>query len=126
MTNKKKKVLIVEDDKMIVEMYKLRLEGEGYEVLTTDRGTEALQLAKEQQPALVLLDIILPEIDGFTILQNLKADSATRDIPVIMLTNLAQESDKQKGQELGAIEYFVKSQHTPAEIFELINNYIKK
>lgn len=125
MSDKKAKVLLVEDEAMIVDMYKLRLEEEGYEVLTTDKGSEALEMAKEQKPDIVLLDIMLPEIDGFTILQGLKDQSATKKIPVLMLTNLGQESDQLKGQQLGAEGYFVKSQHTPAEVLNEVKRLIK-
>lgn len=125
MSDGKTKVLLVEDDPMIVEMYKIRLEEEGYQVLTTDQGTEAIELAKNEKPAIILLDVILPEIDGFSILQTIKDDSATKDIPVLLLTNLGQESDKQKGEKMGAADYFVKSQHTPAEVIKKVKELIK-
>lgn len=121
----KLKILLVEDDSMIVDMYKLRFEEEGYDVLVTDKGTEALEIAKKEQPAIILLDIILPEMDGFTILQELKKDIETKNIPVLMLTNLGQEGDQFKGKEQGAAEYFVKSKHTPAQIMEKIREITK-
>lgn len=126
MSDKKLKVLLVEDDEMILEMYKLRLEEEGYEVLTTERGSEALALAQKEKPDIILLDIILPEVDGFTILQDLKADAGTKDIPVMLLTNLGQESDQEKGAEMGAADYFVKAQHTPVEVIKKIQELIHK
>lgn len=119
-----KKILLVEDDPMIVEMYKMRFEEEGFEVLVTDRGSEALEIASQQRPIAVLLDVILPEIDGFSILQNLKSSPDTRDIPVMLLTNLGQESDQEKGRQLGVADYFVKSQHTPADIIQRVNSII--
>ncbi|HNW09583.1 MAG TPA: response regulator [bacterium] len=119
-----KKILLVEDDPMIVEMYKMRFEEEGFEVLVTDRGSEALEIASQQRPVAVLLDVILPEIDGFSILQNLKSSPDTRDIPVMLLTNLGQESDQEKGRQLGVADYFVKSQHTPADIIQRVNSII--
>lgn len=109
---------------MIVEMYKMRFEEEGFEVLVTDRGSEALEIASQQRPIAVLLDVILPEIDGFSILQNLKSSPDTRDIPVMLLTNLGQESDQEKGRQLGVADYFVKSQHTPADIIQRVNSII--
>ena len=122
------KVLLVEDDAMIVDIYKLRLESEGYEVTVTEKGSEALELAKSQKPAIILLDIMLPETDGFSILKTLKDDVDLKSIPVILLTNLSQESDHKKGLEYGAQEYLVKSQNTPAEVIQkvqkLINNEI--
>jgi DNA-binding response OmpR family regulator len=125
MSDKKNKVLLVEDEAMIVEMYKLRLEEEGCEVLVTDKGSEALEIAKEQKPDIILLDVMLPEIDGFTILQNLKERPATKKIPVLMLTNLGQESDQLKGEQFGAEGYFIKSQHTPAEVINEIKRILK-
>lgn len=121
----KKKVLLVEDDAMIVDMYKMRLEEEGFEVFVTDKGSEALKIAAKEKPILVLLDIILPEIDGFAVLQLLKEDVKTKKIPVVLLTNLGQESDRQKGLELGAADYFVKAQFTPANVITAIKKIIK-
>ena len=101
MPDKKIKALLVEDDPMILEMYKARMQDEGWEVFSTDRGSEAVELAKKEKPHIVLLDIILPETDGFSVLQKLRAETATKNIPVLMLTNLGQESDQNRGQELG-------------------------
>jgi len=125
MSEKKTKVLLVEDDKMIVDMYKMRLEEEGYEVFISEKGSEALDWAKNEKPAIVLLDIMLPEVDGFTILQKLKSEPETKDIPVLLLTNLGQESDKTKGTDMGAADYFVKAQHTPADVIVKIKQLIK-
>lgn len=125
MSDMKTKVLLVDDDQMIVDMYKLRLEQEGYEVLVTDKGSEAIRLAGEALPDIVLLDIILPEIDGFSILKSIKGEAATKKIPVLLLTNLSQESDQAKGKELGADGYFVKSQHTPSDMLYEMRKIIK-
>jgi len=125
MVETKKKVLLVEDDPMIVDMYKVRLEEEGFEVYVTDKGSEALKIAEKEKPEVVLLDIILPEIDGFAVLQLLKEDTKTKKIPVILLTNLGQESDRQKGMKLGAADYFVKAQFTPASVIAAVKKIIK-
>lgn len=125
MSDKKIKVLLVEDDAMIVQMYKTRMGSEGWEVFSTDRGSEALKIAKENKPDIILLDIILPEIDGFTILKELRADSDTKKIPVLMLTNLGQESDQNRGKEMGVDGYFIKSQHTPGDVIVKIESLIK-
>jgi len=121
----KKKILLVEDDPMIVDMYKIRLEEDGFEVYVTDKGSEALKIAEKENPDLVLLDIILPEIDGFAVLQLLKEDVKTKKIPVIMLTNLGQEGDRQKGLSFGAADYFVKAQLTPANVITAVKKLIK-
>src|SRR3989344_4051472 len=119
------KALLVEDDQLILEMYKARMANEGWEVFTTDRGSEALKLAKEHKPDIILLDVILPETDGFSILKELNAESSTKNIPVIMLTNLGQESDQNRGKDMCVEGYFIKSQHTPADVITKIENLIK-
>ncbi len=126
MSDKKIKVLLVEDESMIVDIYKMRLEEEGFEVLVTDKGTEAFEIASKEKPNIILLDVILPEIDGFSVLQMIKDDSKTKNIPVMMLTNLGQDSDKEKGSQLGAVEYFIKSQHTPADVLSAVKKIVFK
>lgn len=105
---------------MIVDMYKMRLEADGFTVLHTDKGSEAIELAKSRQPAAVLLDVILPEIDGFSVLQTLKSDPVTKNVPVLLLTNLGQETDYEKGLSFGAAGYFIKAQHTPGEVLDKV------
>jgi DNA-binding response OmpR family regulator len=124
MPDGKLKVLLVEDDPMIVDMYKLRFEEEGYAVLITEKGSEAIDLAGTEKPDIILLDIILPEIDGFGILQALKSEMSTKDIPILLLTNLGQESDKEKGINMGATDYFIKSRHTPTDVIQKIQQII--
>ena len=124
MSEEKIKVLLVEDDPMIVDMYKMRLEEEGYEVIVTDKGSEAIEIAQKQEPAIILLDVILPEVDGFSVLGTLQEESKTKKIPVIMLTNLGQEADREKGIKLGAREYFVKAEHTPTDIINAVKKLI--
>ncbi|MFA4871496.1 MAG: response regulator [Patescibacteria group bacterium] len=126
MASEKTKVLLVEDDLMIVEMYKMRFEEEGYAVLVTDKGSEAIEIAEKEKPDIILLDVILPEVDGFTVLQKLKNDIKTKEIPILLLTNLGQESDKEKGLQMGAADYFIKAQHTPVEVIQKIKELINK
>ena len=122
---KKKKILIVEDDQTISLMYKTKLEADGFDVLIADNGADVLKLAKEQKPSIVMLDIILPQLDGFSVLEALKKDQATKNIPVAMLTNLGTDEDKIKGEKLGAIDYLVKANLTPAQVEEKIKQYLK-
>lgn len=119
-------VLLVEDDQMILDMYKLRLEKEGYRIFTTDKGSEALELAKHEKPDVILLDVILPEVDGFSILQELKKNKVTHHIPVVLLTNLGQESDRDKGKAMGANDYYVKVEHDPSDVVTKIKSLLKK
>jgi DNA-binding response OmpR family regulator len=82
-------------------------------------------LAEKVGPDIILLDVILPEMDGFSILKELKAKASTKKIPVLMLTNLGQDSDQKKGGEFGAAGYFIKSQHTPAEVIAEVKKILK-
>jgi len=126
MPEEKIKVLLVEDDPMIIDMYKMRLEEEGYDVLLTDKGSEAIELAEKEKPSIILLDIILPEIDGFSILQTLKSKIKTKNLPVLLLTNLGQETDQEKGTQMGAAGYFIKSQHTPSDVIVAVKKIVYK
>ncbi|MBI4215734.1 MAG: response regulator [Parcubacteria group bacterium] len=126
MPNKKKPaILIVEDDLMIVEMYQLKFQDEGYKVLVAHDGKSGLDLAKENKPSLILLDVIMPEMDGFSVLKALKEDDSLKGIPVILLTNLGQDGDVKRGLELGAIDYLIKANYTPAEVVSKIQSYVR-
>ncbi len=118
-----KKVLLVEDEPLLIDLYEERFREEAFELITAETGEEALKVALKGGIDLVLLDILLPGINGFEVLRRLKADMETRDIPVIVLTNLGSEQsdkDKQLALSLGAIDYLVKSYHTPDEMVEII------
>ena len=118
------KVMIVEDDPMIMDMYAHKFEQEGFRVVTHDRGDGVVELAASEQPKIILLDIIMPGLDGFSVLKQLKQASGTKDIKVVMLTNLGQDEDRIKGTELGAIGYVVKSSRTPGEVVKLVNEFL--
>ena len=120
-----KKILIVEDDPSIIQMYSMKFKEGGYEVLQAGTGLEGLELAKKDKPALILLDIIIPQFDGFAVLEKLREDADTKDIPVVLLTNLSQDCDQQRGKDLGAKEYLVKAHLTPSEVFKKVEQYIK-
>lgn len=119
-------ILLVEDDEMLHTMYTQKFTKEGYEVLSGYNGAEGIQMAEEHQPAIILLDIIMPKMDGFVALKKLKKNEATKDIPVILLTNLGQEEDIRKGKELGAADYFIKANHTPQEVVDKVKEVIGK
>lgn len=118
--------MIVEDDEMIASMYRTKLEQEGFKVLIANDGALGLSMAASQNPDLVLLDIIMPQLDGFTVLRELKSGAKTKKIPVIMLTNLGTDEDKKKGNELGAVDYLVKAGLTPAQVAEAVKKYLAK
>lgn len=118
------KVMVVEDDQMIMDMYVHKFEQEGFLVVSRDRGDGVLELAEKEKPDIILLDVIIPGLDGFAVLEGLKANPATKDIKVVMLTNLAQEEDKTKGQQMGALGYIVKASKTPGEVVKQIREFL--
>ncbi len=120
-----KKILIVEDDKFLRELISQKLSKEGFELVEAANGEEGVKKAKEENPSLVLLDLILPGIDGFEVLEKLKATPETEEIPVIIISNLGQREDIERGLKIGASDYLVKAHHTPLEIIEKIKNSLK-
>lgn len=119
-----KTILLVEDDEMLHTMYTQKFTKEGYTVKSAYNGAEGVQLAESEKPDIVLLDIIMPKMDGFAALKKMKKNAATAGIPVILLTNLGQEEDIRKGKELGAVDYFIKANHTPQEVVDKVKSII--
>ena len=115
-----KKILFVEDEMALQKTFKDILNEEGYEMLSAFDGEIGLRLSKEKKPDLILLDLILPKIDGFEFLEKLKADPETKDIPVIILTNLERTEDIERALELGATTYLVKANYTLKEVVEKV------
>lgn len=103
-----KRILVVDDEVNITEMLNLRLEASGYEVLQANDGQEGLKIAKEEQPDLIILDLMLPKLDGYKVCRLLKFDEQYKHIPIIMFTAKAQESDIKLGKETGADAYVTK------------------
>ena len=106
------KVLLVEDDVNLREIYAARLQSEGYETLTADDGENALAIAVKEKPDLIILDVMMPKISGFDVLDILRSTPETKNAKIMMMTALSQEGDKERGQKLGANRYLVKSQVT--------------
>ena len=104
-----KKVLVVEDDHFLAKIYKIKLAKENISAIISSDGEEALEIIKKEKPALILLDMVLPGINGFEILEKVRQEPALKKIPVIILSNLGQDADIARGKELGVIDYFVKS-----------------
>lgn len=119
-----KKIFIVEDEQSLRDILTMRLKEAGFEIEVAVDGAEALEKLKTIKPDIVLLDIILPKIDGFTILGKIKEDLTTRDIPVIMLSNLGQDADIKRALDLGAADYFIKAQHSLLEIVDLVKTFV--
>jgi CheY-like chemotaxis protein len=119
------KILIVDDEEDVLTMYKARLEAEGFEVATAINGQKGLEMAFEQAPDVILLDIIMPKFNGLDVLQMLKARDETKDIPVYLLTNLPEEASEEKGMQLGATGYLVKANNDPSTVATLIKGLAK-
>lgn len=119
-----KVILLVDDDLTLREMYEERLKAEGFEIIQAANGEEAMQKARESKPNVILLDIMMPKVNGFDVLKELKADEDLKDIPVIVLTALIQDVDKVQGKKLGAADYIVKSETMPGEVIAKIKNVI--
>ena len=119
-----KKILLVEDDPFISEMYTTKFEKQGYECALAMTGKEGVAKAKEWMPDIVLLDILIPEMDGFEVLAALKKDTETKKIPVVMLTNLGQKEDIEKGTALGAAAYIIKAHFTPQEVVDKVKSLL--
>ena len=123
---KKSKILLVEDDNFLVEMYTTKFELEGFEVISAEDGQKGLDMIKREEPDIILLDILMPKMDGFAVLDALKKDKTTVDIPVILLTNLGQKDDVKKGFEKGAVGYLIKAHFMPSEVVDKIKKILKE
>lgn len=121
-----KKILVVEDDKFLRELIVQKLAKEGYDVHEAVDGEEGVKKIKEIKPDLVLLDLILPGIDGFEVLSKTKESPGAADIPIIILSNLGQKEEVERGLKLGAIDYLIKAHFTPGEIVEKIKTVLKQ
>ena len=122
----KNKILLVEDDAMVIRMYQRKLEAEGFKLTLAFNGEEGLAALKKEIPDLVLLDIMMPKMNGIEMLKAVKADPALKDIPVIILTNLGDRpEDVQKAKDLGAADYLVKANVSLKELVEKIKTILK-
>lgn len=124
--DKKIKVLLIEDDSFLVEVYSTKFDLEGFESYLAENGEKGLEMAKKEKPDIILLDILLPGLDGFEVLRKLKKDNKSKDIPVILLTNLSQKDDIKEGLALGADDYLIKAHFMPSEVISKIREILKK
>jgi len=121
----KKKILLVEDDSFLAGMYVSKLNLEDFEVSLADNGEDGLKIAKHKLPNLILLDILLPQMDGFEVLKRLKENPQTAKIPIILLTNLGQKKDVDRGLALGAKDYLIKAHFMPNEVIAKIKKILR-
>ena len=120
----KKRILLVEDDDALANVYIVRLQAEGFDVMRVSNGEDALATAVKYKPNLVLLDVMMPKVSGFDVLDILRNTPETANLKIIMLTALSQESDKQRAQALGVDEYLVKSQVVITDVIDRIRYHL--
>ena len=120
----KKKILLVEDDAALANVYKTRLEMEGFDVRHVDNGEDALTNAIEYRPDLIVLDVMMPKINGFDVLDLLRNTPETMSMRVVMLTALSQAKDKERAEQLGADDYLVKSQVVISDVVGRIKHHL--
>ncbi|MBI2507158.1 MAG: response regulator [Candidatus Niyogibacteria bacterium] len=121
-----KSVLIIEDDKFLRDLMVLKLKKEGFRVSEAVEGEEGLKKTKSEKPDIIILDLIIPGMDGFAFLEAAKKDPATATIPVIVLSNLGQREDMERAKALGAKDYMVKAQLTPVEVVERVKAVLRE
>lgn len=119
-----KHILLVEDDDAIANVYLMRLQAEGFDVRRVGNGEDALAAALSYKPDLVLLDVMMPKVSGFDVLDILRNTPETANLKIIMLTALSQDSDKERAQSLGVDDYLVKSQVVIADVIERIKHHL--
>ena len=121
-----KKILLVEDDSFIIDIYITKLKEVGFSVQSAVNGEDAIVKIKQSRPDLVLLDIVLPQVTGFEFLQEIKSMPELKNVPVIVLSNLGQKKEVEKGLSLGAAKYLIKAHYTPTEVVEEIRTVLNK
>ena len=121
-----KTVLVVEDDNFLIKAYEAHLAKAGFHVRTALDGVEAVESLKKVMPDIILLDLVMPRMDGFDVLEEMQKKSEWKKIPIVVVSNLGQESDRDRSLKLGAVEYIVKSDFSLQEIVGLINKHLKK
>lgn len=118
-------ILIVEDEEFLVRALRDNFEAEGAQIAVASNGDDAMKLITQDRPDIILLDLLMPKRDGFYVLEELKKNPEWTLIPVIVLSNLGGDSEIKRALELGADDYFVKSQHPIEEVLEKVNEYLE-
>lgn len=119
------KILIIEDDALMSRMYQKIFTFENYEVAMAQDGEEGITKAQIFQPTVILLDVMMPKMNGLQVLERLKSDPQTKSIPVVILTNLAGQQDAETAMAKGAVKYIIKSEHDPNEIADMVKQIIQ-
>lgn len=121
-----KHILLIEDDPFLAEIYVARFKGAGFDTEVARDSILGISKAKEKRPDLILLDIVIPNMNGFEVLKMLKKDSETSGIPVVILSNLGEEENVEKGISLGAEAYYIKAHYTPTEVVARVKEILDK
>jgi len=124
--NEKKKILLIEDDPFLSRMYVKKFTDSGCKIITAFDGRKGIDLAKKEHPNLIILDLILPEIDGYEVLNVLKKNMVTASIPVVILSNFFQKDDISRCLKAGAKDYLIKTHCMPSEVVEKVMNILKQ
>jgi len=122
----KTRILIIEDDVFIMDMYETKFKMAGFEVLRAENGDKGIKVARKEKPDLIVLDIVMPQMDGLEVLKVTKGDSELKDIPVVLLTNLGQRENIEEGLKLGADDYIIKAHFTPDEVVGKVKKVLRK
>jgi len=119
-----KSVLLIEDDPFLVDIYTTKLKEAGFSVETAMDGEEGFQKVKEKMPDIILLDIVLPNINGWEFLRKIEEDERLKNLKVVILSNLGQKAEVEKGLKLGAVKYLIKAHYTPSEVVEMVKQIL--
>ncbi len=122
---KKNRILVIDNEPGLLEVIRIRLEANGYEVLTAQDPLEGLELAKEERPDLIILDVIMPKVNGLRLLRILKREDETKDVPVIILSVQWHENNQEAGKESGA-DYYLTKPYEPDELLETVKKALAK
>ncbi len=122
--NNTKKILIVEDEVSIREALRDKLKREGFQVIEAGDGEEGLTKCQQERPNLIMTDIMMPKMDGFSMIQQLQADTNLKSIPVVIVSNLGQDEDKNRAKALGAKEFFIKADMPVADLARYVHSLL--
>lgn len=119
-------VLLIDDEPAILDMYRIKLEQDGYTVFIATNGLDGIDIAKKEKPNIILLDIIMPNMNGFDVLKTLKETPETKAIPVFITTNLPEHTSGEKAKSLGAVNYLVKAEYEPGMVADILKRYLQE
>ena len=120
------KILVVEDESFLLDLYQIKLEQSGFEVIKAGNGKEGMSLVRLEQTNLIFIDIFMPQADGYEMLANIKSDPKTKNIPVIIFSNLSQKEEIEKGLQLGASDFIIKTSVTPSQLEARVKEFLKR